>query len=209
MFVICIPLVGMKVCRLLPIIGVDALVRARQKFPESSIFRLASIEPQIQYCCDLPIIILLHKQSDCPIQLQYHRLHTMVDFETVLIAVTAAGTGLPAIALVFGAPGITLQGLASGSYNTWTATEHGKFGLYMYTVSDIVLGAFCALSLVGGEKKSSSMPIVPSTVAALTAIAVHQYSYLAASISAFGFKRDHVPSIVWGAVAGVLAWRKQ
>ena len=133
----------------------------------------------------------------------------MVDFETALIALTGAAAGLPAVALVCGAPDITLRGLASGSYNTWTATPHGKFGLYMYTVSDICLGAFCALAVVG-DKSPNSLPtkIVPSTFASLTAIAVHQYSYLAASISAFGFKKDHIPSIAMGALAGVLAWRK-
>ena len=111
------------------------------------------------------------------------------------------GWMLPAIALVCGAPDAAIHALASGPYATWKKSPHATFGLYMYTVSDIALGALCVLNVF----LDANDTLAPTTTTALTGIAVHQFSYLSASIAAFGFRTMHIPSIITGVISTLLA----
>lgn len=119
----------------------------------------------------------------------------MGNYTNTFLNFVAIGAGIPAVALVLGKPEMVCQGLGSPP-ETWSKSPQATFGLYMYTVTDIVLAGTCAASSIFG---------VLSPTISLSAVAIHQYSYLAASIPAFGFKKDLWPSIVVGAIAGMMA----
>ena len=105
----------------------------------------------------------------------------------------------PAVALICGYPDAVVQGLGSKSREVWDKTPESKFGLYMYTVSDIALGLLCAAATFGERDTGVSEKL------ALAATCVHQVSYLAAAIPAFGFKKLHISSMVTAAIAGMMA----
>lgn len=111
----------------------------------------------------------------------------------------AAGLLGPAALLLAGYPQAVCEGLASGPHESWIKSPHGKFGLYAYTVSDIAVGSACASAALG----------LLAPITALVSVAIHQVSYVSASWAAFGFKKEHVYSIITGAIAGALAIKEQ
>lgn len=121
-----------------------------------------------------------------------------LDAASTFLGLVSAGTALPALALVVGFPDAVCTGLGR-PFASWKASPEGSFGLFLYTVSDICLGALCAASLTTGSAVSKTL--------ALNATMVHQFAYLAAAIPAFGFRPDHIPCVVAGALAGLLSYR--
>ena len=65
----------------------------------------------------------------------------------------------------------------------------------MYTISDIIVGTLCGTAVYtsGG---SASYPV--SMDAALAAVALHRFGYLAAAIPAFGWKPMYTSSLIKG-----------
>ena len=124
----------------------------------------------------------------------------MPDREGLFVGFIGLGCGLPALALVFGFPQTVVMGLGSPSHDVWTKTSESKFGLYMYTVSDILLSLVCGAALLGDDK------IQVSEKFALGSTCIHQTAYLAAAIPAFGLKIEHIGSIITAALAGMMAF---
>lgn len=107
-----------------------------------------------------------------------------------------AGAALPALALFAGYPQMVCDGLGR-PYESWVQSKESKFGLYLYSISDICLGMICGACFV----ENSGI----STTLALGATTIHQAMYLAASIPTFGFRKEHVASMVAGSIAAVMA----
>ena len=108
------------------------------------------------------------------------------------IGLIGVGAGLPALALVAGYPKTVTDGLGS-PIESWNKSKESKLGLYLYTVSDLLLAGLCTLSY--------ACPHIATPTTALTAIACHQDGYLAAAIPAFGFRKEHIPSIIAGTIS--------
>lgn len=119
-------------------------------------------------------------------------------FNVGFIGFVGLGAGIPALALVAGYPKSVTDGLGS-PYERWMKSPESKLGLYLYTVSDLILTGVCYMACL------ATSPCSETT--ALTSVALHQFGYLAASIPAFGVRKEHVPSVIAGAMAGVLAYR--
>ena len=136
----------------------------------------------------------------------------------MFVSFVGLGCGLPGIALYcFDYPDMIVKGLATRGKTieeqkaTWyDTTPESKFGLYMYTTSDIILGAICGATILLGNKdtgsiSSSSLMMIPTTKFALQATAIHQIMYLSAAIPAFGFKKEHISSIITALLSGYLS----
>lgn len=119
-----------------------------------------------------------------------------MDYKKGLIGFIGAGAALPAVALFAGYPQPVCDGLGR-PYESWIKSNEGRFGLYLYSVSDIVLGMLCGASFVKNSGVSTSL--------ALAATAAHQAMYLAASIPSLGFRKEHIASIVAGSIAAAVA----
>ena len=122
-------------------------------------------------------------------------------YKKSFVGLIGFGTLAPALALFAGFPDTVCEGLGR-PYESWMKSPEARFGLMLYTASDVALGMMCGISLLslgGGEKPSVS----PSL--ALAATAVHQAYYLAASVPVFGFRKEHIASIIAGSLAAVLA----
>mmetsp|Transcript_33153 Transcript_33153/g.80493 ORF Transcript_33153/g.80493 Transcript_33153/m.80493 type:complete len:159 (+) Transcript_33153:74-550(+) len=129
------------------------------------------------------------------------------------------GSGLPALALVMGYPRPVTDGLGSTIEN-FDKSKEAKLGLYLYTVSDILLGGLCTISVVmslpnnnydaTNTKSGPTVGVTVTQTTALVAIACHQFGYLAAAVPAFGGVRNVATfwsSLITGTVsAGLAAW---
>ena len=135
----------------------------------------------------------------------------------VFVSFIGLGCGVPAIALYcFNYPDMIVKGLATRGktieeqklvwYND--TTPESKFGLYMYTMSDVILSAICGATIFLGSNNNdtgSSIISIPTTKFALQATAIHQLMYLSAAIPAFGFKKEHISSIITALISGYLS----
>ncbi len=119
-----------------------------------------------------------------------------MDYKKGLVGFLGVGAALPALALFAGYPQPVCDGLGR-PYESWILSKEAKFGLYLYSVSDIVLGMVCGASFVENSGVSTSL--------ALAATAAHQAMYLAASIPSMGFRKEHIASIVAGSIAAAVA----
>ena len=120
---------------------------------------------------------------------------SLASVSNTFLGLVGVGTGGPAVALVLGFPETVIKGLGGRPAANWSASPEAKFGLFLYTVSDICLAVLCGASLVGST----------STTLALGATAVHQFSYLAAAIPSIGYCKEQWGSIIFGAIAGILS----
>lgn len=120
-----------------------------------------------------------------------------------LLGMVVVGAGGPAIALFMGYPKPVVDGLGGRPVSNWTdSTPEAKFGLYLYTISDICLAMVCGAALLGD---SPSSPVFVSEPLALGAIAMHQFCYLAAAIPTLGCFKEQLGSVIFGAISGVVA----
>lgn len=119
-----------------------------------------------------------------------------MDYKKGLVGFLGAGAALPAVALFAGYPQPVCDGLGR-PYESWIQSKEAEFGLYLYSISDIVLGMICGASFVESSGVSTSL--------ALAATAAHQAVYLAASVPSLGFRKEHIASIVAGAIAAAMA----
>ena len=122
-------------------------------------------------------------------------------FKTSFVGLVGLGAAGPAVALFAGFPDTVCEGLGR-PYESWKKCPESRFGLMLYSVSDIALGMLCGASVL--SLGSQDKPFVSSSLA-LAATAVHQACYLSASIPVFGFRKEHVASIIAGSLAAVLA----
>mmetsp|Transcript_9505 Transcript_9505/g.26263 ORF Transcript_9505/g.26263 Transcript_9505/m.26263 type:complete len:143 (-) Transcript_9505:1987-2415(-) len=128
-------------------------------------------------------------------------LSSTLNINTGFLGFIALGTGVPAVALVlFNAPDMICQGLGV-PYDKWKSSKESAFGLYMYTVSDIALAGLCILACLSPKEQVWS----PATTT-LTAVAVHQVSYLSSSMAVFGFRNDHIPCIITALISAGMAY---
>mmetsp|Transcript_31914 Transcript_31914/g.77356 ORF Transcript_31914/g.77356 Transcript_31914/m.77356 type:complete len:123 (+) Transcript_31914:41-409(+) len=117
-----------------------------------------------------------------------------LDFKKGFTAFIGIGCAVPAFALVAGFPDAVCAGLGV-PHEKWIKSEETKMGLYLYTVSDIALGALCGAAFM--EKTSTAL--------ALGAAAVHQVSYVTAATAVYGFRKEHIASVITAAIAAALA----
>ena len=115
------------------------------------------------------------------------------------IGFVGCSLAIPTAALVAGYPGMVCEGLGV-PYEKWMTSAETKMALYLYTVSDVVIGAFCGAFFVDGLGVSAAL--------ALGATAVHQISYVSAATAAYGFRKEHVASVITAAIAAGLALKE-
>ncbi|CAJ1965659.1 unnamed protein product [Cylindrotheca closterium] len=120
-----------------------------------------------------------------------------LDYKKGFTAFIGIGCAAPALALVAGFPDAICSGLGV-PHEQWTKSKEALMGLYLYTISDIALGALCGAALM--EKTSTAL--------ALGAAAVHQVSYVSAATAVYGFRKEHVASVITAAIATALALKE-
>ena len=121
-----------------------------------------------------------------------------LDYKKAFTGFIGIGCAVPALALVAGFPDAVCAGLGI-PYEKWVKSEETKMGLYLYTVSDIALGALCGAALLMDEV---------STALALGAAAVHQVSYVSAATAVYGFRKEYAASVITAAIATALALKE-
>ena len=112
------------------------------------------------------------------------------------LTIVGVGTFVPAVMLGLGFPDPVCQGLGR-PIEEWKKSPEAKFGLYLYTVSDVCLAAFVGLSFVRPDQVSTKM--------ALIATAVHQLAYLSAAIPTTGLKKEQIGCFVFALAGAALA----
>ena len=130
---------------------------------------------------------------------------SLSNYKQLFVGFIGVGAGLPALALFAGYPKSVCDGLGR-PYEEWVKTSESKFGLYLYAVWDIALMAICGAAVVlDNDKKNTSISL---TNVALGATAIHQASYLAAAIPVYGVRKEHIASMIAGAISGLWAMKK-
>lgn len=119
-----------------------------------------------------------------------------LDYKKAFTGFIGIGCGVPALALMAGFPDALCAGLGI-PHDKWMKSEETKMGLYLYTVSDIALGALCGAAFISSEKVSTAL--------ALGAAAVHQVCYVTSATLVYGFRKEHIASVLTAAIATALA----